>query len=360
VNVDVVAAHEIAGADRQRWLALHRANPQLSSPYFHPEFAAAVAEVRPDARVAVLEQAGDGSLFFPFQVDRLGIGRPLGGGFSDYQAVIAPQHTRFDPRELLDRSGLAVWEFDHLIAAQKPFRPFHERVAGSPILDLSSGFAAYLRARREATDRLSQLQRKIRKLERENGGLEFVAHQVDHSVLDLVIRWKSNQCRRTGVLDFFSELHWTVPLLRRLLETNSDGFSGVLSTLRLGGRIAAVHFGMRSERALHYWFPTFDPDGDYAKYSPGSILLLKLAEHAAGLGLSVLDLGKGDEAYKSSFMTGSIAIAEGAVATESWPAALWHARRRSRRWLRATGALAPLRKCLWAYRQLRAQGSRAR
>jgi CelD/BcsL family acetyltransferase involved in cellulose biosynthesis len=357
VKVEVITPSEISGTDRQRWLTLQRSNPHLHSPYFHPEFSACVGSVRPNARVAVVEQDG-ARAFFPFQHSRLGVSGPIGGGLSDYQAVIASQHTRFDPRELLEQCGLAIWEFDHLVAAQKPFRPFHRTLAGSPFLDLSNGFEAYVRARRDAgAKRVLELIRKTRKLEREVGGVEFVAHRADHGLLDLVIEWKSRQCRRTGVLDYFSELDWTVPLVRRILETNTDGFSGMLSVLYVRGRIVAAHLGMRSERSLHYWFPVFEPDGEFAKFSPGSILLLKLAEHAAQSGISVLDLGKGDESYKTSFMTGTVQIAEGAVDTESWPATLWHVRQRSRQWLRRTPALASIRESIRAYRQMRRRSS---
>lgn len=361
MNVHVVAPGELSDVERRRWLAFHRSNPHLASPYFHPEFAQAVGEVRPDARVAVLEQDGEIAAFFPFQISRLGVGRPLGGGLSDYQGVIASQHARFDARELLTQAGLAIWEFDHLLAGQKPFKPFHRKQAISPILDLSAGFEAYLRGRREAgAERITQIQRKLRKLEREVGKVEFVLHCRDPRVLDVLVDWKSNQCRRTGVLDFFHALDWTLPLVRRILATEADGFSGLLSALYAGGRLAAVHFGMRSERALHWWFPAFDPEDELAKYSPGGILLLKLAEHAAELGIQVLDLGKGEEAYKTSFMSGAVQIAEGAVDTESWPAALWRAQHRSRQWLKSTPALAPLRQGLRAYRQLKSLSARAR
>ena len=359
MRVEVITPGELSRADRERWLALLRSNPQLTSPYFHPEFAACVGSVRPNARIAVLEQDG-AHAYFPFQHSRLGVGAPIGGGLSDYQAVIASQHTRFDPRELLEQCGLAIWEFDHLVAAQKPFRPFHRRITGSPFLDLSDGYEAYIRGRRDAgAKRLTELIRKGRKLEREIGGVEFVAHRVDEGLLDLVIKWKSKQCRRTGVLDYFSELAWTVPLARRIMEANSDGFSGMLSVLYAKGRVAAAHLGMRSERALHYWFPVFEPDGEFAPYSPGGILLLKLAEHAARSGISVLDLGKGDESYKASFMSGAVQIAEGAVDTNSWPATLWHVRQRSQQWLRDTPALAPIREGVRAYRQLRRRASSA-
>jgi CelD/BcsL family acetyltransferase involved in cellulose biosynthesis len=195
-----------------------------------------------------------------------------------------------------------------------------------------------------------QLQRKARKLEREVGDVGFVAHRVDRSVLEYVIRMKSRQCRRTGSFDFLGELGWTVPLLERIVETDVPGFSGMLSVLYAGGKIAAAHLGMRSESVLHWWFPVYDPESDLARYSPGGLLLMMLAEHGASVGLRALDLGKGEDSYKASFRTGAVIVAEGSVETPSLHAALRHARARSREWLRHSPVLAPLRNGVRAAR----------
>jgi len=110
---------------------------------------------------------------------------------------------------------------------------------------------------------------------------------------------------------------------------------------------------MRSETVLHWWFPVYDPEDELARYSPGGILLLKLAEQAAGMGLRVLDLGKGDDPYKDSFRTGAIPLAEGAVEVPSIAATLRRSRIRSEEWLRRSPALAPLREGVRALRRLR-------
>ena len=81
--------------------------------------------------------------------------------------------------------------------------------------------------------------------------------------------------------------------------------------LRAGGQVVAVHAGMRSRRVLHWWFPTFDQT--FAKYSPGIILLLRMAEALAAAGVRTIDLGKGDSQYKRSLMTGTLELREGYV-----------------------------------------------
>jgi CelD/BcsL family acetyltransferase involved in cellulose biosynthesis len=68
---------------------------------------------------------------------------------------------------------------------------------------------------------------------------------------------------------------------------------------------------MRSRGVLHWWFPTYHPR--YGAYSPGIILLLRIAAAAPVLGVGKLDLGKGEERYKRNLMTGAAPLREGAV-----------------------------------------------
>jgi CelD/BcsL family acetyltransferase involved in cellulose biosynthesis len=64
-----------------------------------------------------------------------------------------------------------------------------------------------------------------------------------------------------------------------------------LSVLRADGRPVAAHFGLRTERVPACWFPAYDPA--FAKYSPGLILHLRMAEAAAADGTAYPDPGRG-------------------------------------------------------------------
>jgi CelD/BcsL family acetyltransferase involved in cellulose biosynthesis len=75
-----------------------------------------------------------------------------------------------------------------------------------------------------------------------------------------------------------------------------------------------------------------------AKYSPGSLLLLQMAEHAQSLGLNTIDLGKGMSPYKERLMNASVPLAHGFVGLPSWVTA----RRKGQKWLRALVAKSPL------------------
>jgi CelD/BcsL family acetyltransferase involved in cellulose biosynthesis len=213
---------------------------------------------------------------------------------------------------------------------------------------LSDGFEAYLAARKKAgSKRITQLQRKSRKLEREVGPVRLEMHVPDRDVLDGVIRWKSEQCRRTQVYDFFSD-EPAVSLVRDIANTKVDGFEGVVSVLYAGDSVAAAHMGMRSGHVLHWWFPTYEHA--LSKYSPGGVLLLKLAEQASAAGVTLLDLGKGEDPYKDSFRTGAVPLIEGAVDVPSAPALIRRSRIGAERWLRRSPAMEPVRRAVRAVR----------
>ena len=66
--------------------------------------------------------------------------------------------------------------------------------------------------------------------------------------------------------------------------------------------MVAGHFGMLRGNKLHYWFPAFDIR--YRQFSPGSELILRVAQAAAERGIDVIDFGYGDDAYKLKFCDG--------------------------------------------------------
>jgi CelD/BcsL family acetyltransferase involved in cellulose biosynthesis len=343
MKFSLMSGSELGAEHRSAWLELQRHNPELASPYFCPEFSMAVAAVRDDVMITVLEDGGRVVGFFPFQRGRFGAGRPVGGILSDYHGAILPAGATFDVDGLLRESRLGLWAFDHLIASQSSFAPYHRVSTVSPALDLSRGYAAYReRLKAAGRNRATQFDRKARKLEREVGPLRFEAHTTDRRVLSQVLAWKSEQCKRTGVADFFA-LSWTRDLVERILAIREPHFSGELSALMAGDHLVAAHLGMRSSRAWHWWFPVYDHD--FGQYSPGGILLLRVAEEVARQGVEMLDLGKGDDSYKTSFADCEIPLAEGCAVRPSIATSLRFARETSEQLLRSK-AVQPLRPVL--------------
>jgi CelD/BcsL family acetyltransferase involved in cellulose biosynthesis len=314
LRIEVVRPHELGTEELAAWRWMQQQTPSLASPFLTPEFTRAVGRAREDARVAVLQERHGIVGFLPFHRRRFGAGVPIGAGLSDAQALIHAPGVTWDPEEVLAGCGLAVWEFDHLLAGQAPFAPYHRRAAPSPIIDLTGGYDAYLENRTRASERVRVAARKARKLARELGELRFELDVRDPEELHRVLRWKSAQYRRTGRSDRFAR-PWISRVVEELFDQRAAGCAGTLSVLWAGERVVAGHFGLRSERVLASWFPAYDVAA--SRYSPGWLLFLHMAERAADCGLEQLDLGKGDEEYKQSLKTGDVALAEGWVQRRS-------------------------------------------
>ena len=150
----------------------------------------------------------------------------------------------------------------------------------------------------------------IRRLEREVGPLSFVPHSSDQKLLVQVLSWKSQQYRRSGWRDLFAT-RWGRSLIEGIHSIQNPAFAGMLSLLFAGKHLVAGHLGMRSSTVWHYWFPAYDRQ--FAKYSPGLILLLKMVQCAQDLGLQTVDLGTGITLYKKRLMNDSVSVAEGSL-----------------------------------------------
>ncbi len=312
----VIKADNMTSEHYKQWLLIQEKYEYLANPYFHPEFTRAVAHVRTDVYVGIIEDNGVIVGFFPFHRSRSGRARPLGLALSDYHGVVAPPDLKFSVADLMSSCKLTRWDFDHLISAQEPFLDYHEELFNSPIIQVSEGFESF-KAQLNASGRkqLKEAERKNQKLEEEIGPVRFTKHSSEKAILNTLMQWKSEQCQRTGTVDYFS-IEWCVRLIEYLHSNRSDNFGGMLSCLYAGKTLAAVHFSLYSSSVWHSWFPSYNHELE--SYSPGSILLYKMIEEAAKNRVQYIDLGKGMSLYKKRVMTGSISIADGCVIMPSF------------------------------------------
>ncbi|MFD0168162.1 GNAT family N-acetyltransferase [Streptomyces decoyicus] len=331
MDVAVFRPGELSGADRSAWTALQSqarslGAPQLANPFLSPEFTLAVGHCRGGVRIAVLHQDGGPAAFLPFQRSALGTGRAIGLGVSDAQGLVHRPGFRWDAQDLLRACGLSVLEFDHLVAGQDPFEAASFGGHASPVIEVDQGFEAYLTGLRARSPKFTRSTlAKERKLGRDIGPLRYVHDERDPAALRELMRWKSAQYRRTGRSDRFAQ-PWIVRLVQRLFHTRTDSFAGLLSVLYAGERPVAAHFGLRSPSVLACWFPAYDPQ--FAKFSPGLVLHLRMAQAAAADSMDYLDLGRGAKDYKDSLKTSELVVSEGWVMRRH-PVALGHRARRA-------------------------------
>lgn len=340
MNIRTVTFDRLTSGEIAAWAAIQRGNPLLGSPYFRPEFTQAVAAVRSDVEVAVLEEVGRPVGFFPYQRSLWNRGTPVGGRLSDFQALIAPQGVSCGPIDLLRACRLRSWHFDHLLGSQHRFTPFVWREESSPYISLADGFEGY--ARQGNGHRfLPEYRRKKNKLDREVGPVRFVPHVADPAILATLMKWKNDQYSKTNnprILD----VSWIRNLLEKILEFDGESFAPMLSVLYTGDRVAAIALSMRSFGVLHQWFPAYDVE--FYRHSPGALLLIETMKSAESLGIRHIDLGKGPEEYKQRSMNGVTRVVEGTADLQPAMMLVRRTWRRTRERLRSSILYGPARK----------------
>jgi CelD/BcsL family acetyltransferase involved in cellulose biosynthesis len=335
IRFDHLTKDEIAA-----WSEIQRSHVAFCSPFFRPEFAQIVAAVRADVEVAVLEESGRPVGFFPFHRRYFNTAQPIGGGLSEFHGLIAPPDIHCDPIELLRACGLSSWRFEHLVSIHPSFARYSWSSADSPYVDLSAGFERYLQMRDNGARLRYDFQRKKRKLERDAGPFRYEHHVADPAVLETCIHWKTEQARRTGLIDIFKN-SWIPRLLNEILKYQGQDFAAAMPVCYAGDRIAAINFGIRSGDVFHSWFPAYNVE--LADYSPGYLHFIEMMRSCESTGIRRIILGMGSESYKDRFMSGADRVAQGCVNVHSGVALARSAWRQAREAVKSSSFAKPAR-----------------
>jgi CelD/BcsL family acetyltransferase involved in cellulose biosynthesis len=330
MQISVVRPSELGPDEVAAWHSMQRETRYLANPFLCPEFAIAVDKFRPDARVAVLLDGPTIVGFFPFERRRFSIGVPIGAGLSDCHGLINAAGLEWDTRELLRACNISVWQFDNLVEGQRPFERYAVAVAPSPVIDLTDGFVAYQEKLRIKSSKFCrQLASKARMLERDAGKVRFIVDSRNSAGLRTLMRWKSDQYRRTGLKNPFDR-PWFVDLVDYLFSIHNDWFGGQLSLMYAAETLISAQFDIRFDHVLAGWITTYN--SRFGQRSPGLIHHLRKAKETAGLGIHLIDLGKGTEPYKQKLKNHDLFVAEGVVTGGSSLAAVHRVRSGAVRW----------------------------
>ncbi|GAA1375983.1 GNAT family N-acetyltransferase [Catellatospora chokoriensis] len=310
----LVPLQHLADQDISAWHRIRAGNPLLDSPYFHPDFARAVHDSGSPVHVYVERgPAGDATLLLPCHVSG-GLLRPVGWPGADFQGPIAAPDTPFRPLDLI-AGRVRGYSFDHLLTGVDRCEPWIESRQPSPYLEIGGALPGYLeRASSAGRRKMTEARRLVAMAERNLGPLRFAADTVDHDELARVIELKRAQYASTGAPDYFAEPS-RVALVHGLLDRRDPAFGGMLSTVYAGDQLLAAHFGIRADSVLHWWFPVYDPA--LGQLSPGWILLREIIMRADELGITRIDLGRGDDDFKRRAKTGEVEVCQGLVTRSS-------------------------------------------
>ena len=302
-------------------------------PFFHPAFANHVAQVRDDASVIVGESNGRVVSLLPVQLENGKKASPIGGRLNDMHGVISNDIKNVNVAQMSKDLGGLAFSFHALTQKNAEFDAYCFDTFRSPYIDLSKGWRRYFRWLKRRSTTIRRHPQKARRMESDLGPMSFEFDCRDFKVLDQVIEMKRDHYRRTNLFDLFT-VDWTRALVDRVFNNPSDDFAGVLSVLRSGEKLVAGHFGIRTKTDLFYWFPDFD--NNFARYSPGTMLLLELCQAAAAFGLQRIHLGHGSEAFKSRFANRAHHLSCGCVSTSGFSQALQQQTHMLKKWIKSS------------------------
>lgn len=314
LEVEVIHPNELGAALETQWRAMIASNSALHSPFFHPMFSRLWSDGEERSRVCVVRRSGKLIGFLPLDL-QCGAGSPVAGRLNDFHGLVRAPDVEFSAAEVLAAAGIHSLRFNHLVREVDGLALHVKEWHDSPYADLQGGFKAFEAVRQaQGMSSFKAIRRKQRKMERELGAVRFAFDSSSRSDLHRMLEWNSDQRRRTRTKDV--TLQPTVRhFLDRLLSVSDPSFKGVLSTLHVGERLAAAHFGLRNGGSLHWWITSYD--GELAQFSPGMILTLNILEAAEREDVNRVDFGRGDTQHKRTFSSSKDAVGEGWITADS-------------------------------------------
>ena len=311
----IVRPEALSAGDIAAWTDLCASVPELHSAFYSHGFADAAARAGYRVRVAMLEQDRRIVGVFPFQfrhrlAESLGMAERVGEEMSDCFGLLARPGFRITPARLLAACRLHGCCFTHLDPWQATLGLTGKQPEPSPRIVLPADVAAYWDEIRQRDKKLIADTGRCRKrIEKDLGPLRFEVQSADRIAdFEVLLAMKRAQYLATTGADLFAQRHRET-LLRILLGAEADDCRGVMSVLRAGGEVAALHFGLQCHEVLHYWFPVYNPA--LKAYAPGRLLLAALIDAAREHGIGIIDLGAGDSEAKRKMANGALAVSRG-------------------------------------------------
>tara|TARA_R110002096_G_scaffold10069_4_gene39022 strand:+ start:1268 stop:2380 length:1113 start_codon:yes stop_codon:yes gene_type:complete len=299
----------LSAEDVQRWNDWAAPHGHLISPYFLPDFALAVDDVRGDVEVAVIREGDQVTGYFAHHAVRGGTIRPVGAPMSDYQGIVAAPGANIDMDRVLSACGACALLYDNWHDTYVPAAMPRRDRGGSVICDLEKGPDAYFDTQRGLyRDHFRKLDRRQRKAEATFGPMRVVIGDPSGLHFHTLAAWKSAQYRSTGKLDVLG-VPWARKLLRNLGKQEGSPFGTLTAALYFGDHLAAVEVGLKAGGIYHSWFPAYDPA--FSKFSPGLLLIHAIIQASDAHGISRVDLGREGAQYKKYYTSWEVPLESG-------------------------------------------------
>jgi CelD/BcsL family acetyltransferase involved in cellulose biosynthesis len=307
MRVDIVRPDDLGPDEAALWAKFQHQSPVMQSPFLSLTFARAVAQSRPGAGVAVVEDGGQIEAFLPFERGPRRVGMPIGYPMNDLQGFVG-SGSPVDARRVIRRAGLRGWRFTAAPAEQAALAPHHYEgtAVGASVIDLSRGYQGYRGGLSRSFTR--ETARKRRALEKKRGPVSLVWNSASIDDIRQMISWKS--VKYDGTRKLFADAT-AMQIVARLALTENTDCGGIVNVMLAGERPFAISCDLTGPGGVAGWFAAYDPD--LGAFSPGTVMALAIAEEAANRGINQFDLGPGQDTYKFRLANHSYPVAGGAV-----------------------------------------------
>ena len=298
------------------WRAALAQNEACQRAFMTPTFVEAVAKNDDKVRVLVIFANAQLVGLLPLRqhhawIGLMGVFEPVAGEMTDYFGAIVAPGVTLNIDSVLRSAGVGALVFSHLDESQSGFGLTGENTrVGLRTVIQGAADEHWEQLRKVDRKLVADTERRERRLFTEHGQLTFEL-QSTSPVADLeeLMRLKKAQYTRTGKHDAVLFNESNAALLRALLTASATECAGLLSVLRVAGKLVAAHFGLRCNGVLHYWFPVYVKE--YAAFSPSRILYRHILTEGGALGIHVLDRGEGDTPAKRDFSNAEHLYASG-------------------------------------------------
>ncbi len=302
---------DVAPADMQAWNGLRAAHQDYNSPLLSPEFAQTVGRERPDARVVLFhDEAGLAGVFAYFRrPDRTA--RSIGSPFSDYSGPILRSDFDVSLVEILEAAGLSAWQTTSMVDPWDHFVAERSSQHSTMLISLDTDPAEYLEEQRKKhAKRFKNFRRLDSQASRDGYELEMRWGAIDPALKDELFRYKSEQYVASGLVDLTDTQH-----SRAILDEVAESPNGFCISLWAGDNFVSAHFGFRLDDVFHPWIAAYNPE--FARYSPGNLLLKRIIENMPAMGLREYDLAEGHDHYKKYYISSERTVYHAHVTSRS-------------------------------------------
>lgn len=299
--------------DWAAWADMRQANPNLISPYFHPDYVQTLDKLVPDLRIICAYKDNQNIGFLAVQGGKFA--RPAGAPLSDFHGVIKAKNTPLSFADILEHTGISAYHFSTAIDVDN-VDP-NQIIGQQHTAALNIGNSAEdWRAQQDSSYRrhLKSTRRRIRKAEEDIGPrrFEFLSH--DPEVFEQLMAWKFKKFQDTGKYNVLS-VDWTMAFIRGLWENSAQDSPSPLRcdmhAVYFGEQLAAVDLGLTDGPVFHSWIVAYDHE--FQNFAPGIQLLEGLIDAAQDLGYRRIDMGAGLDGYKRHYATHGHQVTNGFI-----------------------------------------------